>query len=139
MKVATWNINGVVRRLPLLLDWLSRAQPDVVALQETKATDAEFPKAALAAAGYGAITVGQRPWNGVALLARGSEPIPVRRALPGDAGDRQARYVEAAIDLSAFTLPVILATGDEAAAHDKLLAELDKASGGKTVWRSLMA
>jgi len=98
VKVATWNINGVVRRLPLLLDWLSRAQPDVVALQETKATDAEFPKAALAAAGYGAITVGQRPWNGVALLARGSEPIPVRRALPGDAGDKQARYVEAAID-----------------------------------------
>ena len=97
MKVATWNINGVVRRLPLLLDWLARARPDVVALQETKATDAEFPQAALAAAGYGAITVGQRPWNGVALLARGAEPIAVRRALPGDAGDTQARYLEAAI------------------------------------------
>ena len=98
MKVATWNINGVVRRLPLLLDWLSRTAPDVVALQETKATDAEFPKAALAEAGYGSISVGQRPWNGVALLARGAEPIPVRRALPGDAADTQARYVEAAID-----------------------------------------
>jgi exodeoxyribonuclease-3 len=98
MKVATWNINGVVRRLPLLLDWLSRAEPDVVALQETKATDAEFPKAALSSAGYGAVTVGQRPWNGVALLARGTEPITVRRALPGDRGDTQARYVEAAID-----------------------------------------
>ena len=98
MRVATWNINGVVRRLPLLLDWLSRAKPDVVALQETKATDAEFPKAALAAAGYGAITVGQRPWNGVALLARGAEPIVVRRALPGDRGDTQSRYLEAAID-----------------------------------------
>jgi exodeoxyribonuclease-3 len=98
MRVATWNINGIVRRLPLLLDWLARARPDVVALQETKATDAEFPKAALAAAGYGAITVGQRPWNGVALLARGTEPVLVRRALPGDAADTQARYVEAAID-----------------------------------------
>ena len=98
MRLATWNINGVVRRLPLLVDWLSRAKPDVVALQETKATDAEFPKAALAAAGYGAITVGQRPWNGVALLARGTEPIMVRRALPGDPGDTQARYVEAAIE-----------------------------------------
>ena len=98
MRLATWNINGVVRRLPLLVDWLSRAKPDVLALQETKATDAEFPKAALAAAGYGAITVGQRPWNGVALLARGTEPIMVRRALPGDPGDTQARYVEAAIE-----------------------------------------
>ena len=97
MKVATWNINGVVRRLPLLLDWLARAQPDIVALQETKATDAEFPTTELAAAGYGAVTVGQRPWNGVALLARGAEPIVVRRALPGDAGDTQARYLEAAI------------------------------------------
>ena len=97
MKVATWNINGVVRRLPLLLDWLAWAQPDVVALQETKATDAEFPTTDLAAAGYGAVTVGQRPWNGVALLARGAEPIVVRRSLPGDAGDTQARYLEAAI------------------------------------------
>ena len=97
MKVATWNINGVVRRLPLLLDWLARAAPDVVALQETKATAAEFPTAALAAAGYGAVTVGQRPWNGVALLARDAEPVVVRRALPGDAADTQARYLEAAI------------------------------------------
>jgi exodeoxyribonuclease III len=97
LKIATWNINGVVRRLPLLLAWLASARPDVVALQETKATDAEFPHAALQAAGYGSITVGQRPWNGVALLARAAEPIVVRRALPGDAGDTQARYLEAAI------------------------------------------
>ena len=97
MKIATWNINGVVRRLPLLLDWLSRAKPDVVALQETKATDAEFPTAALAGAGYGAVTVGQRPWNGVALLARDADPVVVRRALPGDPADTQARYLEAAI------------------------------------------
>jgi exodeoxyribonuclease-3 len=89
LKVATWNINGVLRRLPLLLDWLARAQPDVVALQETKATDAEFPTSELAAAGYGAVTVGQRPWNGVALLARGAEPVVVRRALPGDPATRR--------------------------------------------------
>ena len=82
----------------MLLDWLARARPDVVALQETKATDAEFPKAALAAGGYGAVTVGQRPWNGVALLARGAEPIVVRRSLPGDRGDTHARYFEAAVD-----------------------------------------
>jgi exodeoxyribonuclease-3 len=97
MRIATWNINGIVRRLPLLLDWLARTRPDAVALQETKATAAEFPFAALAEAGYGAVTVGQRPWNGVALLARGADPVEVRRALPGDAADTQARYVEAAI------------------------------------------
>ena len=97
MKLATWNINGVNRRLDLLLRWLDEARP-VVALQETKATDADFPRERLEAAGYGALTVGQRTWNGVALLARGTEPIVVRRALPGDAADRQARYVEAAID-----------------------------------------
>jgi exodeoxyribonuclease-3 len=97
VKIATWNINGAVKRLPLLLGWLASAKPDVVALQETKATDAEFPAAALADAGYGSVTVGQRPWNGVALLARDADPVVVRRSLPGDAADTQARYLEAAI------------------------------------------
>ena len=97
MKIATWNINHLKRRLPLLLEWLGEAQPDVVALQETKTTDAEFPRSALEAAGYGALAVGQRSWNGVALLARGTEPIAVRRALPDDARDSQARYLEAAV------------------------------------------
>ena len=97
-RVATWNINGVVRRLPLLLDWLASTRPDIVALQETKAVDADFPTDALADAGYGSLCVGQRTWNGVALLARDAQPIAVRRTLPGDADDRQARYVEAAID-----------------------------------------
>ena len=97
MKIATWNINHLKRRLPLLLEWLGEAQPDVVALQETKTTDAEFPRSALEAAGYGALAVGQRTWNGVALLARGTEPIAVRRALPDDARDSQARYLEAAV------------------------------------------
>lgn len=96
MKIATWNINDLSRRLPLLLDWLARAAPDVVALQETKVTDAAFPHAALNAAGFRAASVGQRPWNGVALLVRGAEPVVVRRALPGDAADLDRRYVEAA-------------------------------------------
>ena len=97
MRIATWNINGVNRRLPLLLEWLSEEKPDIVALQETKSVDADFPVGALEAAGYGSVNVGQRTWNGVALLARDADPIVVRRALPGDPTDLQARYVEAAI------------------------------------------
>ena len=80
----------------MLLDWLAETTPDVVALQELKASDTEFPAAALEAAGYGAAWRGQRTWNGVALLARGDEPIVSRRSLPGDDADVQARYLEAA-------------------------------------------
>jgi exodeoxyribonuclease-3 len=97
MRIATWNINDVRKRLPLLLAWLDVTRPDVVALQELKCTDDAFPAQALADAGYGSVVVGQRTWNGVALLARGAEPVLVRRALPGDDADRQARYVEAAV------------------------------------------
>ena len=97
MKVATWNINDVVKRLSLLLGWLKDAKPDVVALQETKVLDAVFPRAALEIAGYGCLVAGQRPWNGVALLARGTEPVEIRRALPGDPGDKQRRYLEGAV------------------------------------------
>lgn len=97
MKIATWNINGVNRRLPLLLGWLAESRPDVVALQELKTSDADFPRAAIEAAGYGAAWHGQRTWNGVALLARDARPIVSRRGLPGDAGDTQARYIEAAV------------------------------------------
>ncbi|MGC3986161.1 MAG: endonuclease/exonuclease/phosphatase family protein [Pseudorhodoferax sp.] len=74
MRAATWNINNVRKRLDLLLDWLGRAQPDVVALQELETPSADFPAKALAAAGYRSLVVGQRAWNGVALLARGHEP-----------------------------------------------------------------
>lgn len=98
MRVATWNINDVNKRLPLLLAWLDATRPDVVALQELKCTTGRFPREALADAGYGSLAVGQPTWNGVALLARGMEPIAVRHALPGDDGDTQARYAEAAID-----------------------------------------
>lgn len=97
MKIATFNINNVVRRLPNLLEWLRAAQPDVVCLQELKATDAGFPEAALRDAGYRAVWRGQRSWNGVAILARDREPILVRDALPGDPEDTQSRYIEAAV------------------------------------------
>ncbi|MFL6682543.1 MAG: exodeoxyribonuclease III, partial [Burkholderiaceae bacterium] len=98
VRVATWNVNDIRKRLPQLLDWLQRTAPDVVALQELKAPTADFPVAALAAAGYAALVVGQRTWNGVALLARDQQPLAVCTALPGDSKDKEARYVEAAID-----------------------------------------
>jgi bifunctional non-homologous end joining protein LigD len=98
VRVATWNINNIVRRLDLVLDWLGRTQPDVVALQELKTPTADFPTKALAAAGYQSLVVGQRAWNGVALLARDHEPLPVITSLPGDAKDKEARYIEAAIN-----------------------------------------
>lgn len=96
LKLASWNVNDVVARLPNVLAWLAAATPDVVALQETKVLDADFPHAAFADAGYAAASVGQRPWNGVALLVRGAEPVVVRTTLPGDALDREKRYLEAA-------------------------------------------
>ena len=97
MRVATWNINNVRQRIDLLVDWLRRHQPDVLALQELKCPASRFPREALEAAGYRSLVVGQRTWNGVALLARGTEPLPALTALPGDSADTEARYLEAAI------------------------------------------
>lgn len=97
MKVATWNINGIVKRLPLLLSWLNDAAPNVLCLQELKCTDASFPAEELERAGYGMVWECEGRWNGVAILARGSEPVLTCRTLPGNANDAQARYVEAAI------------------------------------------
>ena len=98
MKIATFNINNINRRLPNLLAWLADAKPDIVCLQELKATDRQFPRSAIADAGYGAVWKGQSAWNGVAILARGLDPILTNRALPGDETDEQARYIEAAVD-----------------------------------------
>jgi exodeoxyribonuclease-3 len=97
MKIATFNVNGIKSRQGNLLAWLAREQPDVVCLQELKAMDDAFPAAALADAGYQGLWKGQRSWNGVAILARGLEVIEVRRALPGEPGDDQSRYLEAAV------------------------------------------
>jgi len=98
MKIATFNVNGIKSRLPHLLRWLAREQPDVACLQELKAIDEGFPAAELREAGYHALWKGQRSWNGVAILARGVDPVEVRRALPGGEGDDQSRYLEAAVD-----------------------------------------
>ena len=97
MKIATFNINDVNKRLTNLLDWLRRARPDIACLQELKATDAGFPVAAIEKAGYGAVWRGQKSWNGVAILARGCEPVLTRNRLPGDPDDTQSRYIEAAV------------------------------------------
>lgn len=98
MKVATYNVNGVNGRLPVLLRWLKQAAPDVVCLQELKAPQEKFPEAAIRQAGYGAIWHGQKSWNGVAILSRAGAPTEVRRVLPGDPDDVHSRYIEARID-----------------------------------------
>jgi len=97
MRIATFNVNNVVARLPQLIAWLDVTRPDVVCLQEIKATQAAFPTEALRSAGYSALVHGQKAWNGVAILARGSEPLQILRGLPGDPADKQARYLEAAV------------------------------------------
>jgi len=98
VRIATFNVNGVNGRLPNLLTWLDQATPDVACLQELKAPNENFPIDAIRAAGYGAIWQGQKSWNGVAILARGSDPIEIRRGLPGDPDDTHSRYIEAAVD-----------------------------------------
>jgi exodeoxyribonuclease III len=98
MKIATFNVNGVNGRLPVLLRWLEEALPDVVCLQELKAPDQKFPRDMIEKAGYGAIWHGQKSWNGVAILRRRKKPIETRRGLPGDPEDSHSRYIEAAID-----------------------------------------
>jgi len=95
LKIASFNVNGVKGRLPRLLEWLDEARPDVACLQEIKTGDATFPAREVEAAGYGAVWHGQRMHHGVAILARGEAPKEIRRGLPGDDADSQARYLEA--------------------------------------------
>jgi exodeoxyribonuclease III len=97
VKIATFNINNVNKRLDNLLAWLAQTQPDVVCLQELKAEQGAFPADALRALGYGTVWYGQRSWNGVAILARGQDPVLTRSSLPGNPTDRQPRYIEAAV------------------------------------------
>ena len=98
MKIATFNINNINKRLENLLAWLDRSQPQVVCLQELKAEQGGFPARALRALGYEAVWRGERSWNGVAILARGHTPVLTRTSLPGDPADPQARYIEAAVN-----------------------------------------
>ena len=96
IRIATFNVNGIRSRLPHLLQWLEREAPDIACLQELKALDASFPIDEVRKAGYGALWHGQRSWNGVAILARGIDPVEIRRGLPGAPDDEQSRYLEAA-------------------------------------------
>lgn len=98
MRIATFNVNGVNGRLPVLLRWLKETQYDVVCLQELKTSDEKFPAHAIRDAGYGAIWHGQKSYNGVAILARGAAPIERRRGLPGDPDDTHSRYIEAEVE-----------------------------------------
>jgi exodeoxyribonuclease III len=98
MKIATYNVNGVNGRLPVLLRWLKEKSPDIVCLQELKAPQEKFPAQAIEEAGYNALWHGQKSWNGVAILAKDRSITEVRRALPGDPEDIHSRYIEATVD-----------------------------------------
>ncbi|HEX2532491.1 MAG TPA: exodeoxyribonuclease III [Chitinophagaceae bacterium] len=97
MKIATYNVNGISSRLPVLLRWLEETAPDVACLQELKAPQEKFPLEAIEAAGYRAVWQGQKSWNGVAILARGTEPEELRKGLPEDPDPDQSRYIEARV------------------------------------------
>lgn len=97
MKIATYNVNGVNGRLPVLLRWLEEFKPDIVCLQELKAPQEKFPEQAIREAAYGVIWHGQKSYNGVAILSRGEDPIETQRGLPGDPEDLHSRYLEATI------------------------------------------
>jgi len=98
MKIATYNVNGINGRLPVLLRWLNETTPDVVCLQELKAPQEKFPLEAIQDAGYNAIWHGQKSWNGVAILSRIAQPEEICRALPGDPEDIHSRYIEAMVN-----------------------------------------
>jgi exodeoxyribonuclease III len=98
VKVATFNINNINKRLENLLAWLAKNQPDVVCLQELKAEQGAFPIHPLRSLGYEAVWHGERSWNGVAILARDQTPVLTRSSLPGNPEDSQARYIEAAVN-----------------------------------------
>ena len=98
MRLATYNVNGVNGRLPVLLRWLKETKPDVVCLQELKSPDEKFPLLEIEDAGYEGIWHGQKSWNGVAILSRIGKPEEIRRGLPGDETDMHSRYIEAMIN-----------------------------------------
>jgi exodeoxyribonuclease-3 len=96
MKIATWNVNSIKVRVPHLMEWVAQANPDIVLLQELKTTEEQFPRMAIDELGYNMAVVGQKTYNGVAILSK--MPIEIEHTtLPGDPSDEQARYVEAVI------------------------------------------
>lgn len=95
MRIATYNVNGIKARLPRLVEWLQETAPDVVCLQELKSSDETFPEADIRAAGYGAVWHGQKGFNGVAILAKGADPVEIQRGLDGEPEDEHSRYIEA--------------------------------------------
>src|ERR1700678_4180228 len=99
MKIATYNVNGIGARLSALIRWLAESKPEVACLQELKAPQEKFPEAAIREAGYGVIWHGQKSFNGVAILARGADPVEMRRVLPGDPEDLHSRYIEGRVGL----------------------------------------
>lgn len=105
--ITTWNVNSIKVRLPLLQQWLSAAQPDIVLLQELKCQTEAFPRLEIEAMGYHATVVGQKTYNGVAILSK--QPITItHETLPGDVNDTQARYLEAqygGLTVAALYLP----------------------------------
>jgi exodeoxyribonuclease III len=98
MKIATYNVNGVNGRLPVLLRWLEESKPDIVCLQELKSPNEKFPLVAINNAGYEAKWHGQKSWNGVAILSRVGDIQELRRVLPGDPEDSHSRYIEAIVN-----------------------------------------
>ena len=98
LKIATYNVNGVNGRLPVLLRWLKEESPDIACLQELKSPDEKFPESAIVDAGYQAVWHGQKSWNGVAILSRVGQPMEIKRGLPGDPEDLHSRYIEATIN-----------------------------------------
>jgi exodeoxyribonuclease III len=97
VKIATYNVNGVKARLPRLIEWLDETKPDIVCLQELKSSDETIPTADVEAAGYGAVWHGQKGFNGVAILTRGTEPVLIRKGLDGEPEDEMSRYIEAEV------------------------------------------
>ncbi len=98
MKITTYNINGIKARLPRLLEYLAEADADIVCLQELKTSDETFPAADIEAAGYGVVWHGQKSWNGVAVLARGTQPVERQRGLAGEIEDEHSRYLECEVN-----------------------------------------